>query len=263
MGHMSAIRCHYLRVSPKLKLSLAIVGSLVIGILLGSSLLANVLNPNSTAKESQGLLLSGTETIKVLGSDGSVVSTWTGPDPLTNAGVNALAACIPGSDGGSTAPIGPGSITGASGSCSSFINAVAIVFGPADITQQGGSCADNAGAENEYAFSETGCQAEIGATNILTPLGCDPNPSTGASIPPLCTGWITQATFGPTTFTPTNCIYTISQTPCAVLEVDAGTLSQLTTYGHTEGFDYLDLNATPIVVASGDSLLVTIQFTVS
>ena len=116
---------------------------------------------------------------------------------------------------------------------------------------------------SENGFTVTGCQAEISATNTLTPLGCGPNASTGSTIPPLCTGWITEATFGPTTFTPTNCIYTISQTPCGVLEVDAGTLSQLTTYGHTEGFDYLNLNATPILVASGDSLLVTIQFTVS
>jgi hypothetical protein len=254
-----------LRLSPKLKVSLVVVGSVAIGVLLGSTVLANLFNQNASGirTENQGLLLSGMETIKVLAPNGNVVSQWSGPDPLTNAGMNALAACIPGSDGGSTSPIGPGSITGASGSCSSFINGVAIVFGPADTTQQGGTCADNAGGENEYAFSETGCQAEIGATNTLTPLGCDPNSSTGSVIPPLCTGWITEATFGPTTFTPTNCIYTISQTPCGVLEVDAGTLTQLTTYGHTEGFDYLNLNATPILVASGDSLLVTIQFTVS
>ncbi len=251
--------------SSRTKISLAIVGSVAIGVLLGSSVLANVFNQNATSKgsEDQGLMISGIETIKVLAPDGSLASQWSGPDPLTALGTNALAACITGSDGGSTDPIGPGSVTGASGSCSSFINAVAIVFGPADATQQGGTCADNAGAELENGFTVTGCQAEISATNTLTPLGCGPNSSTGSTIPPLCTGWITDATFGPTTFTPTNCIYTISQTPCGVLEVDAGTLSQLTTYGHTEGFDYLNLNAAPIVVANGDSLLVTIQFTVS
>lgn len=247
-----------------MKLTLIITASVLIGIMAGSLLLPGVFIRGSTGTASDGLVLSGTETIKVLAPDGALVSSWTGPDPLTNIAINALAACIPGTDGGSTDPVGPASVTGASGSCSSFINAVAIVFAPANYPEVGGTCAANAGAQTLNSYSVTGCQATTTATNYLTPLGCSPNSSTGANTPPLCTGWITEATFGPATFTATNCIYDQSQTPCSVVSVDAGTLSQISPYpgyGYAEGFD--TLSPTPIPVAVGDSLLVTIQFTVS
>lgn len=247
-----------------------VLGIVVVAIAIGALLLAAqflplVLNRDSSASNKDGLYLSGTETIKVLSPDGKVVSTWTGPDPLTNIAINALAACIPGTNGGSTDPIGPGSVTGASGSCSSFINAVAIVFAPGSITQYGGTCSANAGAQTLNGYSVTGCQATTTATNYLTPLNCGPDASTVASPPPLCTGWITQATFGPGTFTSTNCIYNEPATPCSVVSVDAGVMSQISPYpvgyGYGEGFD--SLSPTPIAVAAGDSLLVTIQFTVS
>lgn len=253
-----------MQLSSKAKVSLVVVGSLAIGVLLGSTVLSNVLNTNTSGKVTDGLYLSGTETIKVVAPDGKVVSTWTGPDPLTNIAVNAIAACIPGSVGGSTDPVGPAS-TPANGSCSSFINGVAIVFAPASYPFIGGTCSENAGAETENGFSVTGCQANAAATNILTPLGCDPNAGTPAPTGPLCSGWITQATFGPTTFTATNCIYDISQTPCAVLEAGAGPLSQMANPSYGIGnaaFDILTV-PTPISVAAGDSMLVTIQFTVS
>jgi hypothetical protein len=236
--------------------------ALIAGTLIGASVFGTLLavpkDPQVVGGErNQALTISGVETIQVLAPNGKVVSTWRGPDPISGAGINALAACIPGSNGGSTTPVDPASVTGAGGTCSSFINAVEIVFSPASY-EAGGTCTNNQGAQTENGFTVTGCGAIASATNTLTPLGCNPNQ---ISDPELCSGWITQATFGPTTFTSTNCIYNISQTPCAVTEVDAGTLSQLTTYGHTEGFDYL--NPTPIPVSAGDSLLVTIDFTIS
>jgi hypothetical protein len=247
-----------LRLSSRVKVSLAIVGSVALGLLIGTTILSNAVNGSASGNENQGLLLSGTATFKVLGPDGSLVSQWTGPDPLTNAAINAIAACLPGSDGGSTDPIGPGSPSGASGSCSSFVSAAAVVFGP-----MGTGCTENGGAQTENSFSVTGCVVTAPATNTLTPVGCDPNASTGSTIPPLCTGWITEATFGPATFTSTNCNYGVSQTPCAVLEVATGVNGVITnpSYGPTNGFD--QIFPTPISLSSGDSLLVTIQFTVS
>lgn len=242
--------------------------SLVLGMLLGAVVFANLVSGHSILLSSgqvtkdQGLFISGTEAVKVLSPEGKVLSTWQGPDPISNLAINALAACIPGSDGGSTDPKGPDSTTGASGSCSSFTDGVYIVFAPADYPFIGGTCSQNAGAQTENGFSVTGCQANAQAVNTLTPLGCDPNSTTSGGNPALCTGWITEATFGPTTFTATNCIYSNSQTPCAVLDVGAGTLSQLSTYGTNGAFDYL--NPSPIIpVSAGDSLLVTIQFTIS
>lgn len=249
-----------MRLSSSLKLTLIITASILIGILAGSSLLPGVLNKSQAGAENDGLTFSGTVNIKVLASDGNVVSQYTGPDPLEAAGINALAACITGTDGGSTDPIGPGSVSGADGSCSSFVNAVSIVFAP---LPSGGACPLNAGGQTENGFTVTGCEENIGATNTLTPLGCDPNASTGASSGPVCSGWITEATFGPTTFTAGNCLTTISQTPCAVVQVGTGVLSQLNTYGYTNAFSAINLGSTPIPVAAGDSLLVTIQFTVS
>jgi hypothetical protein len=237
---------------------LAIIVVAIGALLLVGQFLPLVMNRDSPSADKDGLYLSGTETIKVMAPDGKVVSTWTGPDPLSNVAINAIAACVPGSSGGSTNPVSPADIS-QDGGCSSWINAMAIVFAPASYPFIGGTCSDNAGAETENGFSVTGCQATTTATNVLTPLGCNSNGITLGG--QLCTGWITSATFGPGTFTATNCIYDISQTPCAIVNVDAGTLTTLTTYGSSEGFDYL--NPTPIPVAVGDSVLVTIQFTVS
>ena len=249
-----------MRLSSTVKLTLIITASVLIGILAGSMLLSAVPGKSSAGTENDGLTFSGTINVKVLASDGSVVSQYTGPDPLEAAGINAIAACITGTDGGSTSPIGPGSVDGYAGSCSSFVNAVAIVFSP--YQSVGGTCAQPGGSQTENGFSVSGCEENIAATNTLTPLGCGPNGSTGAPLP-LCSGWITEATFGPTTFTATNCVYTTSQTPCAVTSVGTGVLSQLTSYGYTNAFSAINLGATPIQVAAGDSLLVTIQFTVS
>lgn len=234
-------------------MSLAIVGSVAIGILLGSTVFSSVMARSATGKENVGLLLTGTENVKVMAPDGNIVSQWTGPDPVTYLTQNALAACITGTDGGSTDPIGPPSVIGGSGSCSSFINAVAIVYAP----EYG--CVINMEAVTLNGFTVTGCQAATSATNYLTPLGCSPNSSTAANPPPLCSGWITQATFGPGTFTSTNCIYNQAETPCSVVQVDAGNLQQMLIFDGS--FDYV--NPTPIPVAAGDSMLVTITFTIS
>lgn len=240
--------------------AVALVAGIVLGSILSVNLLTRPASLSGNAKN-DGVYITGTETIKVLSSEGKLVSTWTGPDPITGLTINALAACI---TGNSTNPIGPASVTGASGSCSSFINEIAIVFAPANYPEIGGTCSANAGAETLNSYSVTGCEATASATNYLTPLGCWPNSSTAASTPPLCTGWTTESTFGPGTFTSTNCIYNQAATPCSVVQVDAGT-SQMNPYpagyGNGEGFDYV--NPTPIPVSAGDSLLVTIQFSIS
>lgn len=80
-------------------------------------------------------------------------------------------------------------------------------------------------------------------TNTLTPPGCNPF---NTHSPPYCSGWITETTFGPNTFTQANC------NPCSITRVDAESTA--------DGFDDI---STSISASPGDSLLVSIQFTVS
>jgi hypothetical protein len=79
------------------------------------------------------------------------------------------------------------------------------------------------------------------ASNTLTPPGCNPKVYG-------CTGWISEATFGPSTFTQSNC-----NGGCTVTLV-------LTLPNSYTNFDYFN---TSISAKVGDSLLVSIQITVS
>ena len=101
----------------------------------------------------------------------------------------------------------------------------------------------------------------VSATNTLTPLGCTTGSSSAYGT---CTGWITEATFGPTTFTSASC-----GTSCAVAEV-VGTspagwpFDSICSLAFDDGTTDLPCLSTPIAtVAPTDSLLVTIQFSVT
>jgi hypothetical protein len=232
-----------------MKVSLAVVGSVAIGILLGSTVLASVFNHNagSTGTVNEGLLLSGTETVKVLAPDGSVVSTWHGPDPLSSNTQNAIAGCATGiSQPAGSVPYG------VFASCEDWIGSIALwTDGP------GGTCTVfQTGNKNDCTYYNP-----VPATNTLTPLGCTTGSSTAYGT---CRGWITEATFGPGTFTSTSC-----GNSCGVEDVigaspvgwafDSICASTFAPNDPSVGC----LSAPIATVAPLDSLLVTIQFSVS
>jgi len=227
------------------------------GLLVGSAVFPGFLNQDAAGKQVQGLLISGTETVKVIAPDGRVVSTWQGPDPLTADSINAIVNCV---TGASTTPEG-------FGSCSGWVNSLMIVFDCSD--------SDTVGCQALYPTSTrlANYEASTPATSTRTPIGCD-----ATSTSPLCTGWIFEGTFGPATFTSTNCggyPGGISLTSCGVDGVwslaSSGTFfdcltddSQLTAYPiPVTPFCGPTLSWPIVIVSDGDSLLVTIQFTVS
>jgi hypothetical protein len=256
--------------------SVAVVASLG-GLLVGSSLFPGLLNHNATDKQTQGILFSGTETIKVIAPDGRIVSTWEGPDPLTNLAINAIASCATAGDapGSTTSPVN-------FGSCSAWTNEMFIQW-----DSPAGVCSNGLDAQINSICSYSSAPT----SDTLTPIGCNPSAYNPAGT--YCTGWISEATFGPATFTPANC-GTIGTSPlsCSLENVDTGTgalwqdqtsgicprgtctnyvVGSLfdtlctTTYGQwaVDWYPVCTLTSPPATMSPGDSLLVTIQFTVS
>jgi len=245
-----------------------VVVALVAGILLGTIFSGNlfspqrVSNPNhgGDANTIQGVAFAGNETLKVLGPDGQVVSTWKGPDPLTVNAINAIAACLV----GQTGEFGVSVFQYCPTSGSTWIQQIEIDFGSGCTWLTSSTYSGGCGVSDAIA------------TNTLTlngQAGCDPSSSISTDN---CNGWITEATFGPATFTTTNC-----PTTCPLQNVQ----TQLIIGPGPNGpggaaFDYLctsefgsitvgtspepcTLSSSPATMSPGDSLLVTILFTVS
>ena len=239
-----------MKASSGIKLVLAISGALAIGILLGSTMFAGVLSGQASGTAKQGLTISGTETLKVLGPDGQVVSVWQGPDPLTFDGMNGIASCVTGSNGGVLTP-------DAFYTCNTWISNIGIAFDKPSVT-----CT--------YAAEFTNCtQLQSAATNYLTPQGCyDTTPYREGST--LCSGWQTQATFGPNSFTVADCGTTCHVEMVRTLGGTGGgaVFDELctTSFGASDTFQGVKCSlgggAIP-ALSPGDTLLVTIAFTVS
>ncbi len=123
---------------------------------------------------------------------------------------------------------------------------VACITGASTTPASYGSCTSwISGITIDIAGSNT----PIYAAGTNTPFAGSPgtacNPSTGN---PYCTGWTTTAFFGELTFTSTNC-----PTTCTVNYAEAA--NPAGTF-----FDNINTN---IAVAKGDSLSVTIDFTIT
>lgn len=228
-----------------------VLGVVIIAVAIGALLLVGQLLPlvtsrDSSASNKDGLYISGTETVKAVAPDGKVVSTWTGPDPLTANAFNAIASCVTGISN-------PGA-AGVYGSCSGWITGMDI-----ETDTPGHTCNDGPLEASDCSF------LLASVSNTLTPVGC----TTGStSAYGSCTGWITEATYGPTTFTSANC-----GSSCNVEAVQAGYSSGGGVYGFdlicSADFNYAGYQPLPCLsgeiatVGPSDSLLVTIQFTVS
>jgi hypothetical protein len=228
-----------------------VVAAAIGGLLFGSAVFPNLLNHNAAGREDQGLLLSGIETIKVISPSGAVLSTFRGPDPISTNVMNAIAGCATG-----ISQPASGDPSGVFNSCEDWIGVISLWT-----DAPGGVCTVLFTANPKVCTYVN----PVPATNTLTPLGC----TTGGQFAyGSCTGWITEATFGPTTFTSTSC-----GKSCGVEEVIG---ASPTSDGNNWAFDTICAStfnpeepsvpclSTPIAtVAPLDSLLVTIQFSVT
>ncbi|MHB2035854.1 MAG: hypothetical protein ACYCPW_03815 [Nitrososphaerales archaeon] len=233
----------------------AVAVSLTVGLILGAVLSANLLATRSLSSsadsKNQIFALTGTETIKVLAPNGHVISTWHGPDPLSSNVKNAIAGCATGvSQPSGAVPYG------VFNSCEDWIGSISLwIDGP------GSTCTVTLTANSKYCSFING----VTATNTLTPIGCTTGgPGTAEGGYGTCTGWITDATFGPTTFTSANC-----GSSCSVEYVEgASPLGWAFDYVCASTFAPGEpsvgcLSTSIATVVPLDSLLVTIQFNVS
>ena len=252
------------------------VVALVAGIFVGTVFSGDLISPQKDSDPShggagstiQGLILSGTVTVKVLGSDGRVVSTWSGPDPINPADASFLIGCILGHNGGQLNN-GLNQINVNGDPCDTYISQVVIFT-----DTPSGPCS-NADA------SELGSPPPV-CTTIFSPASntaTAPPPETSCLNNQDCTGWVTETTYGPSTFTDSNC-----GSSCSVQEVETvNTCAPTYDIQVCYPFDYVctatmvydfstslpcswDGATVPTSIATispGDSLLVTIQFTVT
>lgn len=227
---------------------------------------ASATGRGGTGSGVQGLKFSGIVTVKVLGSDGRLVSTWSGPDPINPSDASFLIGCILGHNGGQS---GNGLSAAGGDACDTFISQVVIFTdtpsGPCTNAGEGGL--EGPPPDCTIIFSP--------ASNTPTA----PPPETNCLGNQDCTGWVTETTYGPSTFTTSNC-----GSSCSVQEVETvNTCAPTYDIQVCYPFDYvctptmvydfsssLPCNydgATPptsiATVSPGDSLLVTIQFTVT
>ena len=227
--------------------SLAVVGVLAYTFPAGPPASPTPSGGNSPGGKGQSLVIAGNVNVKVYAEGGALVSNWNGPAPMNDVAVGQLVGCIVGSNGGQPSEGGL-----FYGSCFGFINELAISF-----DSQSGPCVSG---------GATCSSAESSAKNYLLPLNCWLYTS-GAEADP-CTGWETQAIFGPDTFTNTNC-----GSSCNIEYAMTGVLGG--SGNLADPFDYLCTTtysssagsgcslASIASVSPGQTLVVTITYTIS
>jgi|GEM_PF-4450062 len=193
-----------------------------------------------------GLRVEGHAVAKVYGPSGGLVGVWSGDNVLQAEGRNALASCV---SGFSSIPFETGQCTGLTDGLfvdwlcngSSCPTAASINFiDSSDLQVQ---CQDPANGG--------GCGAISVADPVaITPSGCDPSATICA------TGWNVTALFPSGTFSSKDCGST-----CTIDQANAGLVSYYG--GLVFGFTQFDQLGPSIAVSPGDSLSLTITFTVS
>ena len=155
--------------------------SLAVGVILGSVFYGGAGSLGTTAHETtqlpggtgQSISIAGTVKLQAYSASGALLSTWQWPDPLVTDSLSNIAFCFSGSNSLAFNP-----------NCHSWINAIDIYT-----DSPSGTCSHTAFLNCTYLQGT--------APNYLLPIGCSVNYD--------CTGWESQATFGPTTFTSSNC----------------------------------------------------------
>jgi len=189
---------------------IAAVAALLMVVSLGSFLAGSHFGTGSNP--SDALNVEGYATIKVLNPAGNTVYTWQGHNMLFDWTISDIAACLSGNTTTSYHFNG----------CSGWTPWIYV---------------DWQSGNHSYDLSAK-------STTALLPAGCIPSSTYAGQ---LCDGWVAEGTFGPASFTSTNC--------------GTCTITAVTTGG--SGSALFDTITTSIPISTGDSLLVSVDFAVT
>ena len=222
-------------------LSLAVAA--VIGVVLTSAMASGMLTFGAAGKQSQGLVVEGVATISVIAPDGHVVGVWTQHNTLTAQAINLIVECLGVGPGGGIAVVG-------------YMTPWTSTLCPTVLTSQGTTA--TAGVTEFVDIAMGGCTVAVYSPSanceLVSPATNSPTPS-GCEAGSVCTGWVASATFSPTALSGA-CSGYFAKYPNTCL------LNMVATDDGRATFDQITPSS-QIVVSSGDSLAINIQFTVS
>lgn len=229
------------------------------GVLVGS-LFVSYATTRSPSGSTEGLPIGGVAHITVYNAQGQEVSSWTGHNMLFPSAAAAVAACLQGQPfttsytsetvGSTTTPV----VEGLQG-CSGFTPDIMVAWAsppPTVAAPTSGACP----ASYSVAADGQSCAVES-ANNYLVPSGCTVN---------TCTGWDATATFPSTDFSASNGCATTCTIGAVIAMQGVVWTGQITAgfgTGTIAGGNAFDFLAPSITLAQGDSLQITIAYTVT
>jgi len=225
------------------RLYLVLTAVVFAGILVSWLVLASFAVIGAQSRQ-DGVKIQGVGVFKVYDSQGRLVDQVTAHNNLYANGVNNMALCLSGvstsGNYGGAPCTGVTNGMGATWVCNGGSNCLNGVITVADNTKDDGSCGGGLGAGN--------CAADTVATDAAVPTGCS---SSGG---PTCTGWTVTATFPSELFTTSSCA-----TSCTV---DSAFAQYIFPGPVGEGSAFDDITGLSIALSPGDTLVITITFTI-
>ena len=199
------------------------------------SLSARLAAGNPAAAED--LSVEGVATIKLVAPDQQLVGVWTAHNTLKDSlagGTDAISECLSGVT--NTCPNGACAVPSSGGVICPLTSLIVVAVGScSDVA----TCGVNLEPPNEYA------------TNVQTPSGC--------TVDLRCTGWVSSETFTPSEL---GCTSACTLNDVGAFEVACS--SSEGACGIYGQFDDISGASLPTITLSpGDSLAISIQFTVS
>jgi hypothetical protein len=228
--------------------ALAVVAA-VCAVLVGSLFLSPAAS-RSAGGTGEGLPVGGVAHITVFNAQGQEVTTWTGHNTLFPSAAAAVAGCLGGQGfSATTTSVDVGTSTTAIAAnlqgCSGFTPDILVAWG----VGSGAVCP----ASNSLAAAGSNSCAIMSASNYLVPSGCTVN---------TCTGWDATATFPSTAFSASNGCATSCNIEF-VLALQGTVWSGAISQAGLAGGNAFDLLTPGITLAQGDSLQITIAYTVT
>jgi hypothetical protein len=220
---------------------LGVSSAVILGILV-SWLFLSPLSGSAGQTRQDNVKIQGMGFFQVFDSQGRLVSQQTEHNSLYANGVNNMAACLSGvstsGNYGGAPCTGVTNGIGATWTCNGGSNCLNGVITVADNTKDDGSCGGGGLA----------CAGDAVATDALTPSGCNEFGTNS------CVGWAVTATFPSELFTTSSCA-----TSCTVTSAFSEYLFPGTVH---EGSAFDDITGLSIALSPGDTLVVTITFTI-
>jgi len=225
------------------RILLGVSAALIAGVMVSFVIFTSFAAAGASTRQ-DSVKIQGIGVFKVYDSQGRLVDQVTAHNSLYSNGVNNMALCLSGvstsGNYGGAPCTGVTNGMGATWVCnggSSCLNGVITV---ADNTKDDGSCGGGLGAGN--------CAADTVATDAVVPTGCS---SSGG---PTCNGWTVTATFPSELFTTSSCA-----TSCTV---DSAFAQYIFPGPVGEGSAFDDIVGLSIALSPGDTLVITITFTI-